>query len=327
MRCVPYITFDGSDLDRAAFLRRNTAALSHALAQGAGVIPFWRGKPLFDISRTGQQMRLTRLPADHPLFMGATDHPIFLGRCDGHLIFAQDISAWSPPNPPAMQDMGQGPLLKTAEQTHPNAPQNTAFYDLRDVMTRLDARDAELAATARSLVLWHKDHRFCARCGAESTMAEAGWQRLCPVCAARHFPRTDPVVIMLITLGDCTLLGRSPDWPQGMFSLLAGYVEPGETIEAAVRREVWEETGITIGTVSYLANQPWPYPSSLMIGCHGCAISKDITVDPEEIEDARWVTRSEMVDIFAGTHPNITPPRAGAIAGALLRHWLAGWVD
>ena len=132
---------------------------------------------------------------------------------------------------------------------------------------------------------------------------------------------------MLITRGESVLLGRSPGWPEGMFSLLAGFVEPGETIEAAVRREVFEETGVRVGQVDYLAGQPWPFPASLMIGCRGTATSETITIDPTEIEAARWVTRSDLLRVFAGQHPEIRPARRGAIAHFLLEHWLADRLD
>jgi NAD+ diphosphatase len=132
---------------------------------------------------------------------------------------------------------------------------------------------------------------------------------------------------MLITHGNSVLMGRSPGWPEGMYSLLAGFVEPGETMEAAVRREVFEETGVRVGEVSYLASQPWPFPASLMLGCAGQAISRDITIDPSEIEDALWVTREEMMRIVAGEHASILPARKGAIAHFLLEHWLADRLD
>ncbi|MCL4122592.1 UNVERIFIED_CONTAM: hypothetical protein GTU68_040132 [Idotea baltica] len=179
-------------------------------------------------------------------------------------------------------------------------------------MTRLERRDAELAATAKAIIGWHDSHRFCAKCGAPSEVTDAGWQRVCPTCKAHHFPRTDPVVIMLITHGNSVLMGRSPGWPEGMYSLLAGFVEPGETLEAAVRREVFEEAGIEVGEVSYLASQPWPFPASLMFGCAGVALGRDIRYDPVEIEDAIWVTRDDMMTAFAGEHPVETgPPRRG----------------
>jgi NAD+ diphosphatase len=135
------------------------------------------------------------------------------------------------------------------------------------------------------------------------------------------------VVIMLITHCNRVLLGRGPTWPEGMYSLLAGFIEPGETIEAAVRREVFEESGVRVGAVGYLASQPWPFPASLMLGCRGEATSEAITVDPEELADARWVTREEMVSAFAGTHPLIKPSRKGAIARFLLENWLADRLD
>ena len=194
-------------------------------------------------------------------------------------------------------------------------------------MFRLSARDAELAAMARGVLEWHRTHGFCATCGGPADMAMSGWQRNCPACNRSHFPRTDPVVIMLITHGNNVLVGRSHAWPEGMYSLLAGFVEPGETLEAAVRREVFEESGIRVGAVRYLASQPWPFPASLMFGCGGVAVNTDITIDPKEIEDALWVSREEMLDIFEGVHPQINPSRKGAIAHFLLENWLADRLD
>ncbi|MCL4109735.1 UNVERIFIED_CONTAM: hypothetical protein GTU68_018462 [Idotea baltica] len=194
-------------------------------------------------------------------------------------------------------------------------------------MTKLSRIDAELAATARAVLGWHQSHKFCSKCGAESQLQMAGWERVCPACDGKHFPRTDPVVIMLITRGNRVLMGRSPGWPDGMYSLLAGFVEPGETMEAAVRREVYEEAGITVGRVDYLSSQPWPFPSSLMLGCRGEATSDAIQIDANELEDAIWVTREDMMTVFAGAHPVIKPARKGAIAHFLLRNWLADTLD
>lgn len=194
-------------------------------------------------------------------------------------------------------------------------------------MTRLDPVAAELMATARALVLWHRSHRFCSACGGRSAPVEAGWRRACPDCGTSHFPRSDPVVIMLVTRGNRLLLGRSAGWPPGMYSLLAGFVEPGETIEAAVRRELREEAGVRVGAVRYLASQPWPFPASLMLGCHAEAESTAITLDPAELEDARWLSREELVQVFAGRHPAVKGARPGAIAHFLIRHWLADRLD
>ena len=193
----------------------------------------------------------------------------------------------------------------------------------RGFSTGLSAREAELAATAKAITGWHATHGFCAACGAASDVTQAGWQRQCPACNAQHFPRTDPVVIMVIERNDRLLMGRSPGWPEGMYSLLAGFVEPGETLEAAVRREVAEETGVAVGRAEFLPTQPCPSPASLMLGARGEATSETITLDPAELEDALWVTKDEMVTILAGQHPRIRPGRKGAIANFLIRHWVA----
>jgi NAD+ diphosphatase len=189
------------------------------------------------------------------------------------------------------------------------------------------ARPIRRWATAKALLHWHRVHGFCAACGARSDLSHGGWQRSCPACGAQHFPRTDPVVIMLVTRGNSVLLGRSPGWPEGMYSLLAGFIEPGETLEAAVRREVKEESGIDCGAVGYLASQPWPFPASLMLGARAEALSEAITIDPDELEDALWVSREEMVTVMAGLHPTIKPTRKGAIAHFILENWLADRLD
>jgi NAD+ diphosphatase len=202
-----------------------------------------------------------------------------------------------------------------------------AFQELRAVMAQLSPADAELAATARALIEWHGRHGFCAACGQPSTITQAGWQRSCAACGAQHFPRTDPVVIMLVERDNHLLMGRGKGWPEQMYSCLAGFVEPGETIEAAVRREVFEESGVRCGEVRYLASQPWPFPASLMLGCWTEALTSDIVLDPAELEDARWVSREEMVAAFAGLHPEIRPSRKGAIAQFLIANWLADRLD
>jgi NAD+ diphosphatase len=226
--------------------------------------------------------------------------------------------------PEGLDEAALKEFFDQSEQTHPALTDGQHFAELRSVMTQLDPRDAELAATAKAVLSWQASHQFCAACGVASDLVMAGWQRTCPSCKTHHFPRTDPVVIMLITRGNSVLLGRSPHWPQGMYSLLAGFIEPGETVEAAVRREVYEEAGIRVGHVRYLASQPWAFPSSLMLGCAGDALNEDITVDPVELEDAMWITRDELMDVFAGRRTDILPARKGAVAHFLLTNWLAG---
>lgn len=309
------ITFGTSGLDRAAQIRTDPEQL-RSLSERADscFLAVWRGKPLMHADQ------LVWLPATHAIFDGAPEPGVFLGLDDAVPRFARDISHWEPQIEPGELDS----FLDTSEQRHPTVPEDHLFRELRGVMAGLSRREAELAATARAVLGWHLSHRYCSRCGSESAMSHGGWQRLCPSCGGHHFPRTDPVVIMLITHGNNVLVGRSPGWPERMYSLLAGFVEPGETIEAAVRREVFEEAGIEVGEVRYLASQPWPYPSSLMFGCAGTALSDTISIDPVEIEDAIWVSREDMLNVFAGTHEKIREPRRGAIAHSLLHAWLSG---
>ncbi|WP_299652208.1 NAD(+) diphosphatase [uncultured Tateyamaria sp.] len=323
MRHAETVTFGGSALDRAAEMRGDAQAIEAAMEEAtARAILIWRGKPLIARTRPAELMRVA---LTHPVCRDADlDTAVFLGREDGAARFALDLSKWEP----ADLDPSQlGGFLDPTEQHHPAFAEDEVFAELRRVMTWLTPRDAELAATAKAIFGWHDSHRFCAKCGTASDMTQAGWQRICPSCGAHHFPRTDPVVIMLITHGNSVLMGRSPGWPDGMYSLIAGFVEPGETLEAAVRREVFEEAGIRVGAVEYLSSQPWPFPASLMFGCKGTATSRDITIDPAEIEDAIWVSREEMLAIFAGEHANILPARKGAIAHFLLENWLADTLD
>lgn len=323
MRHAETVTFGGSSLDRAAELRGNADAIAMAKSDPtARAILIWRGKPLIHRARPASLMRV---PMDHAACAEADrDAAVFLGREDGAPRFALDVSAWAPND---LDPTALGGFLDPTEQHHPACASDEVFAELRRTMTWLSPRDAELAATAKAIFEWHDTHQFCAKCGAASQMEQAGWQRICPSCGAHHFPRTDPVVIMLITHGNAVLMGRSPGWPDGMYSLLAGFVEPGETLEAAVRREVFEEAGVRVGHVEYLSSQPWPFPASLMFGCRGEALSSDITIDPHEIEDAIWITREEMLAIFAGEHQTILPARKGAIAHFLLDNWLADTLD
>ncbi len=320
MHLAENVTFGGSGLDRAAGLRGDLAR-QQTLWQTGRLLLIWRGRPLVT-SQTGADHRIAWLASDAPL-AGQHQTAIFLGLSDGTPLFAQDISAWEP----AEAIAPTSGFFDAQVQTHPDLPADHGFHELRAIMALLSPRDAELCATARALLEWHRSHGFCSGCGVKSDMTQAGWQRTCPACTASHFPRTDPVVIMLITQGNRLLLGRGPTWPEGMYSLLAGFVEPGETIEAAVRREVFEESGIKVGQVDYLASQPWPFPASLMLGCKGEALSEVITIDPAELQDARWVTREDLLSAFAGTHPLIKPSRKGAIAQFLMQRWLADTLE
>lgn len=317
MQQVELVTFSEAGFSRSAHLRVQSEHLAELLQDaGACVLPVWKGKPLVV---PGGQPRLLYLPPTHPVFSHMKEPPLFLGIADECPIFTADVSAWQPedgaeqPDPSVFFDPSQQHLPESGG----------AFVELRGVMAALSPLHAEIAAAARAILSWHTSHGFCAMCGVKSNIVMAGWQRTCPTCGTHHFPRTDPVVIMLVTHGNSVLVGRSPGWPEGMYSLLAGFIEPGETVEAAVRREVFEECGVLTGAVGYLASQPWPFPSSLMIGCKAEALGREITLDPIEIEDAFWISREDLLEVFAGTSDLMLPPREGAIATFLLRNWLA----
>jgi NAD+ diphosphatase len=298
--------------DRAAQMRGLAGETAGA------VLVLWRGRPL--VSGEGAARRLVWLSPDSPILRQAAPGRLWLGRHAGAGRAAADLSDWEPA---ALDRAAMAMFLDPTEYAHPDLPDDHRFVDMRQLLLRLPADEAALAGTARALFNWHRTHRFCSACGAPSDWVQDGWQRKCPACGASHFPRTDPVVIMLVVRDNRVLLGRSPGWPEGMYSALAGFVEPGETLEDAVRREVAEETGIRVGAVRYVASQPWPWPSSLMLGFVAEAETDAIRRD-DELEDALWLSREEGVAVMAGLHPRVKRPRPGAIAHGLLSGWLTG---
>jgi len=318
MKDAETVMFGGSGLNRAAELRGQPEKIANLLER-AGVLPIWRGKPLLDDATSEPVF----LPVQHSVFQSASEPSVFLGLDDDGPKFARDVSGWVPP----VTDATVGQFTDPSVQYHPDLPSGMGFADMRANLSMFSPRAAELLASGKALLEWHRSHRYCAKCGGPSEMSEAGWQRTCPACETSHFPRTDPVVIMLITRGNSVLMGRSPHWPEGMYSLLAGFVEPGETIEAAVRREVLEESGVNVGPVRYLSSQPWPFPNSLMFGCEGVALTDEIRIDPAELDDACWVSREEMVASVAGDTPGMRPARKGSIARFLIEKWLADALD
>ena len=232
---------------------------------------------------------------------GTPTETVFLGRTPEGAIFAKRF------DPPGEVSEGAPPTR-----------------DLRSMATAGVAPAATLGilAEAKALLHWHRSHRFCSNCGQPSQLAAWGWRRECPDCGTHHFPRTDPVVIMMAVDGDRCLLGRQPRFAPGMYSCLAGFLEPGETIEAAVARELNEESGITVGTVTYLASQPWPFPASLMIGCIAEAVTTAVTIDETELEDVRWFGRDELRRMLEGTHEGgLMCPPPMAIAHGLMKAW------
>jgi NAD+ diphosphatase len=312
----PEPLFSGGALDRATHLRPRTEAL--AADPAAMVLPLWRGKPLM---RAGDGPTLGWLPQDDPRLAGAAEPPLFLGTdpgAGGAPRFALDVSHLGPP------PSGEAPSFLDRE-TLELGP-GLAFLDLRGAMAALSYADAGDAATAKGVVEWHRSHPHCARCGARTVPEDGGWRRGCPSCGAKHFPRTDPVVIMLALHGDRALLGRQAAWPEGMYSLLAGFMEPGESIEEAARRETMEEAGVPLGRVAYVCSQPWPFPSSLMIGVAAEALSDAIALNDAELQDALWASREEVAASLAGGPARFTAARRGAVARTILEAWVAGEV-
>lgn len=204
-----------------------------------------------------------------------------------------------------------------------DAAPRMANPQLWSLMATLAPEELALYGGARSLIDWHARHRFCATCGGQTKLAKGGWQRNCESCGAQHFPRTDPVTIMLVEHEGRLMLGRGLGWPEGRFSALAGFVEPGESIEEAVAREVFEESGVRVRDVTYVASQPWPFPSQLMIGCHSHTDDDKLTIDATEMAEVRWFTREDVATALAGSdEASFTAPPPHAIAHHLIHWWL-----
>ncbi|MEP9403836.1 NAD(+) diphosphatase [Sphingomonas sp. VNH70] len=281
------IGFTGAALVRLDNERDDPAAFARALADpGARLLMFGGLEP-----EVGADGRLLLHPMDP-----ARGDALLLGELDGHPLF---VTGGGEGDAPAMRS----PALMT-------------------LLANMPAPDMALYGIARSLLDWHARHGFCARCGARSKVSRGGWARECGSCAAQHFPRTDPVVIMAVEHDGRVLLGRQPSWPQGRYSTLAGFVEVGESVEEAVAREVLEEAGVTVTGVRYVASQPWPFPSQLMIGCIATARDVRLAVDARELEDAFWATRDEVRVALAGEPGRFVAPPAHAIAHSLLRAWV-----
>ena len=221
------------------------------------------------------------------------------------------------PEPLLLGIDGDGPVFAAETDRAPG------LLSLREAAATLPQAEGGLAAYAAALLGWHRRHTFCANCGSLTQIREAGHVRRCPACTTDHHPRTDPVVIMLITRGDDVLLGRQASWPPGRYSALAGFVEPGETLEEAVAREVHEESGVTIGAPRYVSSQPWPFPASLMLGFVAPWESGEPAVNDHELEDTGWFARAQVQAAVEGDTELKLPPRL-AIARRLIEHWLAG---
>ncbi|MBI1262067.1 MAG: NAD(+) diphosphatase [Rhizobiales bacterium] len=307
--------FANNPLDRMSEKRTDADWLAEKRADPTSLfVPMWRLQPFVlpeSAPNSGKDvgwMPMAILPE-----LAAPDAVvIFLGiNKRGKALFAADISAIKDPeNAPALKGLG-------------------SFGDLRGLAMASELSPTELAilAQAKSMIDWHLRHGFCSVCGQPSVMAEAGYKRSCPSCKAEHFPRTDPVVIMLPILGQSCFVGRQKIWPKGMFSSLAGFIEPGESIEEAVARELKEEAGLTVSQVTYHSTQPWPYPSSLMIGCHAVAVTGDYQVDGVELSEGRWINRDDARAVLTGKGDgSIWFPPSFAIAHQLIKAFVEGTV-
>jgi NAD+ diphosphatase len=298
----PLLGYADSRLDRAAELRIDRAAQESMIAD-ARAATYVVGGEMVVLKKGEPNDALFTL--DEARALGPVEETVFLGQLDGAPRF------------------GCGMPQAAAEEL--KARDDLLITDLRSIAVQglVAAEHLPPIAEAKSILQWHSRHRFCSNCGHATDAVDAGWKRLCPACKAEHFPRTDPVVIMLIVDGDQCLLGRSPRFIPGMWSCLAGFIEPGEAIEDAVRRETREEAGILCGRIKYFRSQPWPFPSSLMIGTHAEAKSRDIVIDATELEAARWFSKDEIIAMLTRTHSDgLTTPPPMAIAHHIIRAWV-----
>jgi NAD+ diphosphatase len=299
----PRLGYIANPVERASE-RRTDAAFLAALEADSRAVSYVMGGELIVLRKTpdGIDPTFTLAEANG---LGAATQKLFLGLIDGAGRF--------------------GTALDRAAVDAAKSRPDFLVLDLRSIAIQglVGADHLAQIAEAKAMLHWHARHRFCSNCGQPTNVVQAGWRRDCPACKAEHFPRTDPVVIMLAVADGRCLLGRQARFPTGTYSCLAGFVEPGETIEEAVRRETREEAGVPCGEVRYFACQPWPFPMSLMIGCHAEALSTDITVDRTELEDARWFDRDEVALMLLRQHPGglATPPPV-AIAHHIIRAWV-----
>jgi len=294
--------FAGNPLDRASDRRTDPVWIAEKLGDPSALAIFlWNGDPLLE--GRPEQRRLHFAPADlGRLLAGSDERLLFLGLNGDVPIFAVDLEDAADP--------AQGALAGRGE-----------FAELRGVAANLPLPEAGMAATARGLFEWRRRHRWCSACGQPSEVADGGWKRVCTACKTQHFPRTDPCVIMLPVFGDRCLLGRQASWPAGRFSALAGFLEPGESIEEACAREVKEEAGLEVVAVRYHSSQPWPFPANLMIGLIADVSHDQAAPDYTELEAVRWVTRQQTRQLLEQGYEDMSAPNVIAIARELMAAW------
>lgn len=306
--------FAGGAFDRAGLLRKDADWVAGLMADpGTRIIPVWRDRHLIVIKLKPEPVFLA--PAEVPPLAPETESMVLLGIVEDTAVLALDISHI------------EEPLAR------PELTGRGEFIDIRDVGSLLSRADAQLLAFSRALFYWHRRHVFCGLCGAPTVSGEAGHVRNCTNadCATTHFPRTDPAVIMLVTDAERCLLGRRPGRENFMYSTLAGFVEPGESLEEAVAREVMEETGIRVANVRYAHSQPWPFPANLMLGFYADAASTEINFNTDELADARWFDRSEVRELMAVRDRAESTRLGGALhlprPVSIARRLIAEWID
>src|ERR1700683_1052414 len=301
------IPFSGNPLNRVSEKRTDTAGVTAKRRDPSSLIfPMWRLQPfILGGEKAAPPLEIGLVRPEIADELGLDDAiSVFLGLDGERGMFALDISEISNPT-------RTGPLAGLGH-----------FREARTAASMVSLKDAAIIAQAKAMIDWHQRHGFCPKCGTPTKLMDAGYRRLCDACKSEHFPRTDPVVIMLATHGEECLVGRGKQFPAGMFSALAGFVEPGETIEEAVRRELMEEANVKVGEVTYYATQPWPFPSSLMIGCFAKAESRDAKADENELAEVRWIERSAARELIEGKQVDgLRVPPPIAIAHHLIRTW------
>jgi NAD+ diphosphatase len=304
------IPFSGNPLNRVSEKRTDTAWVAAKRRDPSSLIfPMWRLQPfILGGEKAAPPLKIGLVRPEIADELGLDDAiSIFLGLDGERGMFALDISEISNPT-------RTGPLAGLGH-----------FREARTAASMVSLKDAAIIAQAKAMIDWHQRHGFCPKCGTPTKLMDAGYRRLCEACKAEHFPRTDPVVIMLATHGEECLVGRGKQFPSGMFSALAGFIEPGETIEEAVRRELMEEANVQVGEVSYYATQPWPFPSSLMIGCFAKADRREAHADENELAEVRWIERSVARELIEGRRVDgIMVPPPIAIAHHLIRAFALG---
>ena len=313
------LTFSTDEIDKASHIRKDKNKIDLLASNSKSLnLIVWQGKILLDWQN--ETPKICYIPFDHKLLQKA-NRIAFLGFIEAlSPIFLYALPNWE--NEGKNYENKLRKFVDNEEVTHPYLPLDNRFTDLKKVLINLSSKELSICGMAKSLFEWHDNNKHCSRCGDVNKVFDSGWELSCSKCKNKAFPRTDPVVIMLIERKDSILLGRSSVWPKGMYSCLAGFLEPGERVEDAVRRETFEEVGIKLSSIEYVTNQAWPFPHSLMIGCRATAESSHLQIDYSELEDARWFRKKELISLQENNNFSLKLARKGTIANYLIEEWI-----